>query len=228
MGLREIKPGYDVYLHGDPALGVSSTFNSGIIVTSEGVVVLDALGSEAIARQAREAISRVTSQSVCFLISSPFHQPFTGGNTVYADAFKIGHEHYREDLLRLLQGASAGERRKKLPDETFRDRLTLYLGGKEIQVLHLGRAHTRGDSIVFVPEDRIVYMSEVFNFDEFPYIADGYSADWMRTLETAEALKADIFVPGHGFLPRDPRETRAGLRRHWQILKEVRDAVQKQ
>ena len=71
-------------------------------------------------------------------------------------------------------------------------------------------------------------MSEVFYCDEFPYISDCYSADWIRTLEAAEALNADIFVPGHGFLPRDPRETRAGLRRHWQILKDVRDAVQEQ
>ena len=228
LGLREIKPGYYVYLHGDDKPGVSSTFNSGIIVTDEGVVVIDALGSEAIARQVRQAISRVTSKPVRFLISCTFHNPFTGGNAVYADVFKIGHEHYRTDLLRLLQEVSAEERRKKLPDQTYRERMTLYLGGKEIQVLFLGRAHTRGDTIVYVPEDRIAYLSEVFNFDEFPYISDGYSADWMRTLEAAEGLKADIFVPGHGFLPKDPRETRAGLRRHWQILKDVRDAVQKE
>jgi glyoxylase-like metal-dependent hydrolase (beta-lactamase superfamily II) len=118
--------------------------------------------------------------------------------------------------------------KKKLPDETYSERLTLYLGGKEIQIMHIGRAHTRGDTIVFVPEDRIAYLSEVFNFDEFPYIAEGYSADWMRTIEKVEALDADIFVPGHGFLPKDPKETRAGLRRHWQILKDVREAVWKQ
>jgi len=183
LGLREIKPGYDVYLHGDPALGVSSTFNSGIIVTSEGVVVLDALGSEAIARQAREAISRVTSQSVCFLISSPFHQPFTGGNAVYADAFKIGHEHYREDLLRLLQRPSAEERRKKLPDVTFRDRLTLYLGGKEIQVLHLGRAHTRGDSIVFVPGFSPLYRPSGFENWEPGNRSVSRRADYQKRVE---------------------------------------------
>jgi glyoxylase-like metal-dependent hydrolase (beta-lactamase superfamily II) len=228
LGLREIRPGYYVYLHGDDTPGVSSTFNSGVIVTDEGVLVIDALGSEAIARKVREAISRVTSQPIRFLISCTHHNPFTGGNAVYGDTYKIGHENYRTDLLKLLRNASDEEKRKKLPHQTYRERMTLYLGGKEIQILYLGRAHTRGDTIVFVPEDRIAYLSEIFNFDEFPYISDGYSADWMRTLETAEALKADIFVPGHGFLPREPRETRAGLRRHWQILKDVRDAVQKQ
>jgi glyoxylase-like metal-dependent hydrolase (beta-lactamase superfamily II) len=228
LGLRQIKPGYYVYLHGDDTPGVSSTFNSGVIVTGEGALVIDALGSEVIARRVREAISRVTSQPIRFLISCTFHNPFTGGNGIYADAFKIGHEHYRTDLLKLLQNASDEEKRRKLPHQTYSERMTLYWGGKEIQILYLGRAHTRGDTIVFVPEDRIAYLSGIFNFDEFPYISDGYSADWMRTLEAAEALKADIFVPGHGFLPREPRETRAGLRRHWQILKDVRDAVQKQ
>jgi glyoxylase-like metal-dependent hydrolase (beta-lactamase superfamily II) len=228
LGLREIKPGYYVYLHGDEAPGVSSTFNSGIIVTDEGVVVIDALGSEQIARQVRQAISAATSKPVRFLISSTFHRPFTGGNAVYSDVLRISHENCRTDLLTLLQGAPAEEKEKSLPGLTYRERLSLYLGGKEIQLLHLGRAHTRGDTIVFVPADRIAYLGEVFYSDEFPYISDGYSADWMRTLEAAEALPADIFVPGHGFLPGNPAETRAGLRRNWEILRDVRTAVQEQ
>ena len=229
-GLREIRPGYYVYLHADSTPGVSSTFNSGIIVTNDGVLVIDALGSEAIARQVRQAVSRVSSKPIRFLASCTHHNPFTGGNAVYADTFKIGHENYRTDLLNLLKkdGVPEEVQKKKLPDETFSDRLTLYLEGKEIQILHIGRGHTRGDTIVFVPEDRIAYLSEAFNFDEFPYIAEGYSADWMRMIEKIETLPVDIFVPGHGFLPKDLKETKAGLRRHWQILRDVRDAVQKQ
>ncbi len=228
LGLREIRPGYYAYLHGDDTPGVSSTFNSGIIVTDEGVLVVDALGSVDIARRVRGAVSEVTSRPVRFLISCTFHNPFTGGNAVYADTFKIGHENYRTDLLNLLKDAPVEERDKKLPHQTYSERMTLFLGGKEIRILHMGRAHTRGDTIVFVPGDRIAFLSEIFNLDEFPYISDGYSADWMKTLEKVEEMEADFFVPGHGFLPGDPRETRAGLRRHWQILKDIRDAVQKQ
>ena len=227
-GLKEIKPGHYVYLHGDEAPGVSLTFNNGIIVTDEGVIVIDTQRSEGIARQVREAVSRITPQPVRFLISATPHTPFTGGNAVYADTFKIAHENCRTDLLKLLAKETPAEKKKKLPQQTYSDRVTLFLGGKEIQVLYLGRAHTRGDSIVFVPGDRIAYMSEVFYSDEFPYISDGYSADWLRTLEAAEALPADIFVPGHGFLPKDLKATRAGLHSHWQILKDVREAVQKQ
>ena len=226
--LQQILPGHFVYTHGDDAPGVSATFNSGVIVTGEGVVVIDALGSEAIAARVREAIGRVTPQPVRFLISSTFHDRFTGGNAVYRDAFRIGHENYRTDLLRLLEKETPDEQRAKLPQQTYRDRLTLYLGGKEIQVLYLGRAHTRGDSVVFVPADRIVYLSEVFNFQEFPYTADAYPSDWIRTLQAAEALDADIFVPGHGFMPENPRDTRAELGRHRQLFAEVRGAVEKE
>ena len=65
-------------------------------------------------------------------------------------------------------------------------------------------------------------------FEEFPYTADAYPSEWIGTLQAAEALAADIFVPGHGFLPAEPRDTRQGLVRHRQILLDVRAAVEKE
>jgi glyoxylase-like metal-dependent hydrolase (beta-lactamase superfamily II) len=218
--LRQIIPGHYVYS--------STTYNSGIIVTSEGVVVLDALNSEAVARAQREAMASTIGQPVRILVSSTFHNNYSKGNVAYADVLKIGHENYRTDLLELMQRehVSAEEQRARLPNQTFRDRMTLFLGGKEIQILYMGRAHTRGDSIIFVPQDRIAYLSELHFADQFLFINDGYGLDWLRALDAVEALGADIFVPGHGPIPADPRETRQGLRRFRQMLVDVRDAVQ--
>jgi glyoxylase-like metal-dependent hydrolase (beta-lactamase superfamily II) len=220
--LRQIIPGHYVYN--------SATYNSGIIVTSEGVIVLDALNSEAVARAEREAIGRTIRQPVRILVSSTFHDNYSKGNVAYQDAFRIGHENYRTDLVELMQRQKvpAEEQKARLPNETFRDRLTLFLGGKEIQILYVGRAHTRGDSIIFVPQDRIVYLSELYFADQFLFINDGYGLDWLRALDAVEALEVDIFVPGHGPIPADPRETRQGLRRFRQMLVDVRDAVQKE
>jgi glyoxylase-like metal-dependent hydrolase (beta-lactamase superfamily II) len=220
--LRQIIPGHYVYS--------SSTYNSGIIVTSEGVVVLDALNSEAVARAQRDAIAGTIRQPVRMLVSSTFHNNYSKGNIAYADVLKVGHENYRTDLLELMQRekVSAEEQKARLPTQTFRDRTTFYLGGKEMQVLYVGRAHTRGDSIIFVPQDRIVYLSELFFADQFLFINDGYGLDWLRALDAVEALGADIFVPGHGPIPADPRETRQGLRRFRQMLVDVRDAVQRE
>jgi glyoxylase-like metal-dependent hydrolase (beta-lactamase superfamily II) len=220
--LRQLIPGHYVYS--------STTYNSGIIVTSEGVVVLDALNSEAVARAQRDAIASTIRQPIRVLVSSTFHNNYSKGNIAYADVLKIGHEHYRTDLLDLMQRekVSAEEQAARRPSQTFRDRMTLYLGGKEIQILYVGRAHTRGDSIIFVPQDRIAYLSELFFADQFLFINDGYGLDWLRALDAVDALGADIVVPGHGPIPADPRETRQGLQRFRQMLVDVRDTVQKE
>jgi glyoxylase-like metal-dependent hydrolase (beta-lactamase superfamily II) len=91
-----------------------------------------------------------------------------------------------------------------------------------------GRAHTQGDSVVFVPQDRIAYLSEVFFSEEFPNMAQGYGVSWLQVLDRVAALGADIFVPGHGPIPEDPKETRVGLQRMRQILVDARDAIQKE
>lgn|SRR5262245_78252 len=220
--LRQLLPGHYVFS--------STSFNSGVIATSEGVVVLDALSSDALARQERETIAREIKQPVRFLVSSTFHNNYTWGNTAYQDVVKIGHEDYRADLIALMQRdrASGEEQKARLPQITFRDRLTIHLGGKEIQILHLGRGHTRGDSIIFVPQDRIAYVSELFFSDQFLYINDGYGVSWLKTLDAVEALPADIIVPGHGPIPQDPKETRQALHRFRQMLVDLRNAVQKE
>jgi glyoxylase-like metal-dependent hydrolase (beta-lactamase superfamily II) len=220
--LRQLIPGHYVFS--------STSFNSGVIATSDGVIVLDALSSEAIARQELEVIANVIKQPVRFLVSSTFHNNYTWGNAAYRDVIKIGHEDYRIDLLGQMQRdhASPEEQRARLPQVTYRDRLTIHLGGKEIQILYLGRGHTRSDSIIFVPQDRIAYLSELFFSDQFLYINDGYGVSWLKTLDAVEALPADIFVPGHGSIPEDPRETRQGLHHFRQMLVDLRNAVQKE
>ena len=220
--LRQIIPGHYVYN--------STTYNSGIITTSEGVVVLDALNTEVAGRAMRDAIAGTIRQPVRALVSSTFHNNYSKGNIAFADVLKIGHENSRTDLLALMQRekASAAEQQARLPNQTFRDRMTLHLGGKDIQILYVGRAHTRGDSIIFVPQDRIVYLSELFFANQFFFMADGFGVDWLRALDTIEALDADIFVPGHGPIPADPRQTRQDLRRARQMLIDVRDGVQKE
>ena len=82
-----------------------------MIATGEGVVVLDALNSEAVGRAEREAIANAVRQPVRVLVSSTFHNNYSKGNIAYADVWKIGHENYRTDLLSLMQ------RQKVSPEE---------------------------------------------------------------------------------------------------------------
>ena len=222
--LRQIIPGHYVFTQNTEG----RLFNSGVVATSEGVVVFDALDSEAIARAERQAIAGVVKQPIRYLVSSVFHDPFSKGNIAYTDVFKIGHETYRAGLLDQMQRGKLPdeEQRARMPNATFRDRMTLHVGGKEIQILYLGAAHTRGDSILFVPQDRIAYLSEVFFNEEFPNMAGGYGVSWIRVLDAVKALDADIFIPGHGPIPDDPKQTRAALDRMQRILVEARDGLQ--
>jgi cyclase len=225
--LRQLIPGHYVWSSNNPS---RAAYNSGVIVTNEGVVVLDALESEAIARAQREAIASIIKQPVRALISSSHHPQYSKGNIAYQDVWKIGQETYRADLLTLMEQGkiSADEQRARLPNQTYRDRLTFYLGGKEIQVLYLGQAHTRGDSVIFVPQDRIVYPSEILFANQFPTLGEGEALGWLRALEQVDSLEADIFVPAHGPISDDPHQTRQELRRFRQIFTDARDAVQKE
>jgi cyclase len=222
--LRQVIPGHYVYTTNNEG----RLFNSGVVATNDGVVVFDALATDAVARAERQAIANVIKQPVRYLVSSPFHDPFNGGGAVYADVFKVAHENYRAGLIDQMQRGNvpADVQQARLPNATYRDRMTLYLGGKEIQVLHFGNAHTRGDSVLFVPQERIVYMSEVFFNEEFPNMTGGYGVSWIRVLDAVRALDADIFIPGHGPVPDDPKQTRAALDRARQILVEARDGIQ--
>ncbi len=218
--LVQIIPGHYMY-----NFNVFNSVIGGVIVTSEGVVVVDALSSEAMANHERQLIADMIRQPVRFLISSPDHNNFTRGNVAYQDVIRIGHENYRTDLLARIEDLPVAEQEARLPHQTYRDRMTLHLGGKEIQILHFGPAHTRGDSIVFVPEDRIVYMSELFFYDQFPVVNTGY-VSWINAIDIALNLEADIFVPSHGRMD-DPQNSRAALMRFRQLLADTRDAVQR-
>ena len=127
--LQQIIPGHYIY--------TSSTYNSGVIVTTDGVVVLDALNTEAVGRALRDAITRETRQPVRVLVSGTHHNNYSKGNIAFADVLKIGHDNYRADLLALMQNEKvpAEEQKARLPNQTYRDRMTLHLGGKEIQIL---------------------------------------------------------------------------------------------
>jgi len=83
------------------------------------------------------------------------------------------------------------------PSVTLNDRMTLFRGSREIQIIFLGRAHTGGDVAVYFPQDKLVFTGDVA-FAGPSFLGDGYVDEWPQTLENLKALDFDIFVPGHG------------------------------
>ena len=83
------------------------------------------------------------------------------------------------------------------PDVTLNERLTLFRGSREIQIIFLGRAHTGGDVAVYFPQDRLVFTGDMA-LSGPSFLGDGYVDEWSQTLENLKALDFDVFVPGHG------------------------------
>jgi hypothetical protein len=113
---------------------------------------------------------------------SPFHDPFSKGNLAYADVFKIGHENYRAGLIDQMQRgrAPAEEQRVRLPNATYRDRMTLYLGGKEIQILLV-------ESVTNADLDRVIEILEQYRDAEFGMVD-------AATMAIAERLKIEVIL----------------------------------
>ncbi len=90
----------------------------------------------------------------------------------------------------------------KPPNVTFTDVMTLHKGGREVQVLFLGRGHTGGDTMVFLPAERIVFTGDFFEgrpgAGVLSYFGDAFIDEWPDSLERLKALDFDIIVPGHG------------------------------
>jgi glyoxylase-like metal-dependent hydrolase (beta-lactamase superfamily II) len=88
----------------------------------------------------------------------------------------------------------------RLATRTVPDREVLHMGSKEIQVLFLGRAHTGGDLVVYLPAEKIMFMSEAFLHRVFPAMRSAYPSEWVDMIEAAQAMDVDVYVPGHGFV----------------------------
>jgi glyoxylase-like metal-dependent hydrolase (beta-lactamase superfamily II) len=90
-----------------------------------------------------------------------------------------------------------------VPQETVADKRIVTMGGREIQILFLGRAHTGGDLEVFLPRENILWMSEAFFNRLYPSVGgtrSAYPIEWIETVKKAEAMNAAIVVPNHGFI----------------------------
>ncbi len=84
------------------------------------------------------------------------------------------------------------------PNVTFHKRMTLWMGPREVQIIHIGRSHTAGDTVVWLPQDRVLFAGDTVEFGATPYCGDAHFADWPATLDAVAALGAERLVPGRG------------------------------
>jgi glyoxylase-like metal-dependent hydrolase (beta-lactamase superfamily II) len=214
--LKKLADNVYVYedLNGDLSGNLAFTTNSFIVITPDGVLVADGQGSVVKTRRLVETIATLTDQPIRYVVVCADHGDHVAGNSAFpADATFIAHPTSKAVLERMAERMPM-----PIPQEVVSDRRVLRMGGTEIQILFLGRAHTGGDLHVYLPGEDILFMGEAFFNRLYPSVGGNRSAypiEWIETIRRAEAMNARLYVPDHGFVdsPDILREELTNFRR---------------
>lgn len=191
-------------------LGNNATF--GVIVTDDGVVLIDSGGTEKGAAQIEEAIKSFTTKPVVMVINTGGQDHRWLGNGYFkrkgariiasSDAVADQKTRFSEQLTmleNLVGTAGTTGTRDVYADETFTSSLDVNIGGKKIQLRHPGPAHTPGDSYVWLPKQKVVFTGDIVFVDRMLGIGSmSNSRSWMNAFEQIAALQPEYVVPGHG------------------------------
>ncbi len=205
ISFSELAPGVFGYTaEGDP--------NSGVVIGDEGVLVVDAQATPAMAQDVIARIRGVTDKPVRHVVLSHYHAVRVLGASAYRGAEVIASDVCRDMIVergqqdmdseigrfpRLFRGRE-GIPGLTWPTLVFHKRMTLWLGRREVQIIHIGRSHTAGDTVVWLPQERVLFSGDVVEFGATPYCGDAHFTDWPATLEAVRALGAERLVPGRG------------------------------
>jgi cyclase len=194
----------------NPKAPVPAAANAGFVIGDEGVIVIDTFWSVDAAKQLLAEIQQRTQLPVTFVVNTHYHLDHVAGNRVFADvgATILAHRNVRDwihtENLRLL-GAFLTPELKALTEATvaptavYDDGVNLYARRPPIQVRSFP-GHTGGDSIVVIPDSRVVFLGDLFWRNMLPNLIDASTQPWIDTLDallTSNEPKY-TFVPGHG------------------------------
>jgi cyclase len=197
------------------------------VVTNEGVLLADGQADPVKTQKLLDAIRKTTDKPLKYYVVCSDHGDHTGGNSVLPASVKvIAHPASKAALERMNSTRKPDAPSVRMPDEVMAgDKKVLTVGGIEIQLLFLGRAHTGGDLSVYLPKQKILFMSEAYLNRVFPAMRSAYPSEWVEVLEKAERMDVQTYVPGHGFVeaPKASREELVEYREAMQsVIAEVK------
>ena len=214
---------------GDTGRGAEGRPNAGFIVTDSGVVVIDAMASPAQAEELLRAIRSVTPQPVRWVVLTHHHPDHHFGAVVFRrlGAKIIAHPDRRvlasdggedalvADWVRVVGlNAMQGFEFADTPDRPVTGRDSLRVGGRTLVIAHPGAAHSAGDLIVWLPDERILFAGDLLIEDGVTMVVDGSSAKLLQALSMVDSLRPRIAVPGHGAIPARPEQLVARTREY--------------
>lgn len=209
------------FVQGVSALGTPANqnfiSNAGFIVTPAGVVVVDALGSPAVAQRLLEQIRQVTDKPVTHVVVTHYHADHIYGLQTFkaAGARIIAHQAARlylnSDTAQLRLQASrqelapwVNEHTRLVPADQWIDAdTTLDLGGIRVLIRPVGPSHTPEDLVVYVPAEGVLFAGDLVFRNRVPFVGQADSRRWIQALDVLLAFDARVVVPGHGPMSTD-------------------------
>jgi len=201
----EVGPGlYAFTAEGDP--------NTGVIIGDESVMVVEAQATPRLARKVIECIRGVTDKPISHLVLTHYHAVRVLGASAYGAREVImseaargmveerGAEDWASEFGRFPRLFQGHEEIPGLtwPTTTFSEAMTVYLGKRKVEIMHLGRAHTAGDAVVWVPDAEVMFTGDIVEYHSACYCGDGYFNDWADTLNNIAGFDPVAIAPGRG------------------------------
>jgi glyoxylase-like metal-dependent hydrolase (beta-lactamase superfamily II) len=199
--------GRDLYAftaEGDP--------NTGVIIGDDCVMIVDAQATPRLADMVVEKVRTVTDKPIKHVVLTHYHAVRVLGASAYGASEIImsdkargmvaerGQEDWDSEFQRFPRLFEGHESIPGLtwPSLTFEGRMTLHLGSRRVDLMHLGRAHTAGDIVAFVPDENVMFTGDIVEYHSACYCGDGHFADWGGTLDAIKAFDVDAIAPGRG------------------------------
>ncbi len=234
---------HSYYIQGLPGAASSANegfmSNAGFVVTGEGVVVFDALGTPPLAREMLRQIRKITPAPIKRVIVSHYHADHVYGLQVFKEAgaeiwaHELGKEYFASDEMerRLAQRREelfpfVDEHTRVLqPDRWLTGDEDFRLGGVDFAVRYVGPAHAPEDLALYVKQDGVLYAGDLVFKGRVPFVGDADSKAWLAALDRLLAFNPKILVPGHGEVSRKPRADMMLTRDYLRYLRETMGAA---
>lgn len=186
--------------------------NSGVIIGDDSVMVIEAQATPRLANKVIENVRSVTDKPITHLVLTHYHAVRVLGASAYPahtvvmseKARSMVAERGQEDwdsefdrFPRLFQGHESITG-LTWPTVTFTDRMSIYLGKRRVDLMFLGRGHTAGDIVAFVPDENVMFTGDLVEYHSACYCGDGHFHDWPGTLARIKGFELDAIAPGRG------------------------------
>ncbi|MDE0520828.1 MAG: MBL fold metallo-hydrolase [Boseongicola sp.] len=186
--------------------------NSGVIIGDDSVMVVEAQATPRLAGKVIEKVREVTDKPITHLVLTHYHavrvlgaSAFEAGQVIMSEKARAmvaerGQEDWDSEFQRFPRLFEGHESIPGLtwPTTTFHGRMSVYLGKRRVDIMQVGRAHTAGDIVIFVPDQNVMFTGDIVEYRSACYCGDGHFHDWPGTLEAIRAFDLDAIAPGRG------------------------------